>query len=123
MASTSSSNSEPTENTQPRPLHVSRSFSRLESASPTSSTRSSRANTIQNDMIPEIPSLEKEVPTDTEMPFSRTSTWDKSTEWDKKQCDGEEIPGQSTSGLDELPIELKSLADRYISMVSLTSTY
>jgi hypothetical protein len=112
MASPTSRKTDTTEKKKPRPLHVSRSFSRLEPTSPASSTRSSRANTIQNDSIPERPSFEKETENENPMPLSRSSTSDKSFQEDRKQSGGENMPGQSPTGFDELPIELKSLADR-----------
>src|SRR5438045_1835392 len=96
MASTSAQKVDKTES-QKR----SKSFSRLETASPSSSLQSSRANTIQNDAVAERQSSETEhalaqlpsrpaVPNEDSVLSTRTSI-----------------------DFDDLPIELKSLTDRY----------
>jgi hypothetical protein len=109
MASTSAGKAE----SPRRPLHGSKSFSRIEPASPGSSTRSSRANTIQSITIPERPSLEKENGTENIKPSSHQGIFDKSSEAEKKNNVGAETINHSPIGIDELPIELKALTDRY----------
>ena len=107
-SSTSARKADKADGQRPRPLHVSKSFSRIETASPGSSNRASRANTIHNDAIPERPSLEKEIMAENVKPSSRSSTFDKNAQGERKQSIGDEMVAE----LGELPIELKSLTDR-----------
>jgi hypothetical protein len=106
-----SSSSRKPESQKHRPLHVSKSFSRLET-SPGSTHRSSRANTIQNVIIHDRPSLEKEnVPGDVKPPV-RTNSTDQNIQEDNKRKNSEDANSRSPIEVDELPIELKSLTDR-----------
>jgi hypothetical protein len=109
MASTSARKAE----SPRRPLHGSKSFSRIEPASAGSSARSSRANTIQSFTIPERSSLEKENGTENIKPSSHQDIFDQSSHAEKKNNDGAEATSTySPIGIDELPIELKALTDR-----------
>jgi hypothetical protein len=113
-----SSSTRKSESQSPRPPHASKSFSRIEPASPGSSTRSSRANTIQSVNIPERPSLEKEHVSENDKPSSRPDVFDKSSHADKKSDGAEDITSHSPTEFDELPIELKALADRLVREAS-----
>jgi hypothetical protein len=107
-----SSSTRKSEGQRSRP-HASKSFSRIEPTSPGSSTRSSRANTIQSVSIPERPSLEKEHVSENDKPSSRPDVFDNSSQMDKK-INGTEETSHSPTEFDELPIELKALTDRLV---------
>lgn len=100
-----------TESSRPLALHGSKSFSRIETVSTGSSTRSSRANTMQGVGIPGRPSSEKEDGTENIKPSSQ-NIFDKGTQVDKKIDGAEDTTNYSPIGVDELPIELKALTDR-----------
>jgi hypothetical protein len=118
MASSSTSKSE---SPRSRP-HASKSFSRIEPASPGSSTRSSRANTIQSVGIPERPSLEKGHVSENDKPSSHPDVFDNGSQVDKKNDGAEETTSHSPTEFDELPIELKALADRLVLEASFWRT-
>lgn len=118
MASSSTRKSE-TQRSRP---HASKSFSRIEPDSPGSSTRSSRANTIQSVSIPERPFLEKEHVSENDKPSSRPDVFDNSSQVDKKNDDAEETTSHSPTEFDELPIELKALTDRLVREASFWPT-
>jgi hypothetical protein len=97
----------------PRPLHNSKSFSRIEPEDPGHPTRSQRASTVQDEAMPEIissdqPSILKE------NKFSKMpqDSFDKSSEEDESHGAVEGAPEKLPADFDELPIELISLTDR-----------
>lgn len=98
-----------------RPLHGSKSFSRIEPANPGSSNRSSRANTIQTISVPERPSLEKETGSENVKPSTRQDMFGKSSGADKKNDVAEDTSSHSPIGVDELPIEVRALTDRLVA--------
>jgi hypothetical protein len=108
------SNTRKSESQKPRTPHSSKSFSRIEPASPGSSTRSSRANTIQSVGISERPLLEKEHVSENDKPSSRPDVFDNSSDIEKGNSVAEETTSNSPTEFDELPIELKALADRLV---------
>jgi hypothetical protein len=109
-----SSNTRKSESQKPRTPHSSKSFSRIEPASPGSSTRSSRANTIQSVSILERPLLEKEHVSENDKPSSRPDVFDSSSDMETKNSVAEDTISNSPTEFDELPIELKALADRLV---------
>jgi len=106
-----SSNDRKSENQRPRPLHLSKSFSRVEPASPDRSTRIQRTSTIQNGVIPEDvmvkPSRENKKPRPQADAFEKSSD-------DEDNGTMEEPTGKLPDDFDELPIELVSLSDRSV---------
>jgi hypothetical protein len=112
-----SSSTHKSESQRSRP-HASKSFSRIEPASPGSSTRSSRANTIQSVSIPERPLLENEHVSENDKPLSRPVVFDNSSQVGKKNDGAEETTSHSPTEFDELPIELKALTDRLVREAS-----
>jgi hypothetical protein len=109
-----SSSPRKTDGQRPRPLHVSKSFSRLEPSSSGSSTRGQRANTIPNDMLPDGGKNADNV-----KPRSRSDVFDKSSgeEDEDEQDSAEETSGKLPADFDELPIELVSLSDRSVNLI------
>ena len=95
-----------------RPLHSSRSFSKLESPPPERLNRSQRASTIPNGMISETG--DSEIPKRrNRMSGSPPDSFDKMPEEDEGQGSpphSEKLPAD----FDELPIELVSLTDRCV---------
>jgi hypothetical protein len=101
------SNGKKNESQRPRPIHVSRSFSKLEPASPDRSNRPLRASTIQNGSIPDR-SL-----TDRSSENAGKTMKGQPDAFDGAHDDGsEEGTGKLPVDFDELPIELVSLTDR-----------
>jgi hypothetical protein len=105
-----SSNGRKSDNQRPRPLQLSKSFSRIGPASPDLSTRTQRASTIQNGVAPKgamvnKSSEDRRVPAD---------AFEKSSEDSEESGNTEEEPAKLPDDFDELPIELASLSDRYV---------
>jgi hypothetical protein len=103
-----SPNGRKNESQRPRPIHVSKSFSKLEPASPDRTSRSSRASTIQNGVIPAAIMSDK-----TNM-RNENKTKEKSPQEDGASGTGDEVTGKLPADFDELPIELVSLSDRLV---------
>lgn len=105
-----SSNGRKSDNQRPRPLQLSKSFSRIGPASPDLSTRTQRASTIQNGVAPKgamvnKSSEDRRVPAD---------AFEKSSEDSEESGNTEEETAKLPDDFDELPIELASLSDRYV---------
>jgi len=109
MASTESKR----DSQRPRPLHVSKSFSKLEPASPDRSTRVQRASTIQNGVNTEGAMSDK-LHQAQRSPRRRTDAFEKSSEDEEDQGQTGEVSEKLPADFDELPIELISLTDRLV---------
>ena len=106
-----SSNGRKNESQRPRPIHVSKSFSKLEPASPDHSTRSTRASTIQNGVIPKGVMSDKTSTKDSKAKV-QPDAFEKSPVEDGEPRASNEGTGKLPADFDELPIELVSLTDR-----------
>ena len=109
-----SSNGRKNESLRPRPIHVSKSFSKLEPASPDRSTRSTRASTIQNGVIPESVMSDKTNTKDSRKPKPRPDAFEKSAQEVGEPGVADEVTGKLPADFDKLPIELVSLTDRSV---------
>ena len=118
-----SSNGRKNESQRPRPIHVSKSFSRLPPTSPDSSTRSTRANTIQNGVISEGVMSDKTNTREGKKPKVQPETFEKSPQEDGEPDAADQVVGKLSADFDELPIELVSLADRCVLFRHLTCLY
>jgi hypothetical protein len=108
-----SSESRKRDSQRPQPLHVSKSFSKLEPASPDRSTRVQRASTIQNGVNPEGAMSDKSQQAQGS-PRRPTDTFEKSSEDEEDQGQTGEVSEKLPPDFDELPIELVSLTDRSV---------
>lgn len=108
------SGSKKSDSHRPRPLHTSRSFSRIEPSSPKQSTRIQRASTIQNGVISEDAMADKGKASSTgESMCRQQDAFDRdSDEEDIEEDTDAEDNGKLPADFDELPIELVSLTDR-----------
>jgi hypothetical protein len=106
-----SSNGRKNESQRPRHIHVPKSFSKLEPASPDRTTRSTRASTIQNGSIPESVLPDRTNPRDGKKPQAEPDAFEKRPQEDESGA-GDELSGKLPANFDELPIELVSLTDR-----------
>ena len=99
---------------RPRPLHVSKSFSR-DPVSPGSTTRIKRASTVQNGLIPEIVTSDR-----SEMSMGKERLREEPDAFEKASEDGADVGAMTEStgklpvDFDELPIELVGLTDRSV---------
>ena len=109
-----SSNGIKNESQRPRPIHVSKSFSKLEPANPDRSTRSTRANTIQNGVISGGIMSDKTNAREGKKPKAQPDAFEKDPQEDEEPGTGDEITGKLPADFDELPIELVSLTDRRV---------
>ena len=110
-----SSNARKSDNHRPRPLHVSKSFSKIEPpASPDRSTRSQRASTIQNGGITKTVMSDKTNTSKGDMkPPTQPDAFEKSSGVDEVRSNADDVTGgKLPADFDELPIELVSLTDR-----------
>ena len=89
-----SSNGRKNESQRPRPIHVSKSFSKLEPASPDRSTRSTRANTIQNGVISESVMSDKTNTREGKKPKVQPDAFEKGPQEDEEPGTGGEITGK-----------------------------
>jgi hypothetical protein len=110
-----SSNGRKSDNQRPRPLHTSRSFSRIEAASPKPSTRSQRASTIQNGVITEDAMSEVSNDSNKKRGGDQADAFEKSSDDESPEA-ADEGNGKLRSDFDELPIELISLTDRSVKI-------
>ncbi len=94
---------------RPRPLHISKSFTRAEPTSQDLSTRAQRASTIQNGVIPEVVMAKSSTASAEEKPRKQPDVFERISE-DGGSSGG---VGKLPDDFDELPIELASLCDRY----------
>ncbi|KAI9824329.1 MAG: hypothetical protein M1819_000889 [Sarea resinae] len=123
LPSPSSPSSVARDQRRPRPLHISKSFSRLEPSSPSPLSRN-RASTLQPGTIPEVMLPDK-------LPSSPEN--EQRAEHDdifvKKDVDGEDGHAEDEPGsagyhlrlsdrFEDLPIELMSLTDRFIDSLN-----
>lgn len=98
---------------RPRPLHVSRSFSKPEPASPDISTRVQRASTIQNGV--DLQGKMSSKPAQDQRSSQRQAdAFEKSSEDEEDQGQTGGASEKLPSDFDELPIELISLTDRSV---------
>ena len=106
---------------RPRALHTSRSFTRMESPPSTASSPRKRANTTQVAGIPSIPEAR---PIDS---VNEASGKDEEKDvFENREDDGNEISDPDTPApelklpntLDELPIEIRSLTERFLESLS-----
>lgn len=107
---------------RPRPLHVSKSFSRLE-PNPTSPSVRGRASTIQNGTMMENETAEGEsTPVETRKPRGLSGVFARVGSFGIGERDGqrvsipEEGSGKLPGDFDDLPVELVSLTDRYVTL-------
>ena len=126
-----SSSTKKSEANRPRPLHTSRSFSRIEPSSPKTVTRTARASTLQDgkkaadqggeksqlDILKEsISSNPNAYDNDSEEEEERDN--DDEEEEEDTSAENNADEKKSTKGFDELPIELISLTDRHVYSTS-----
>lgn len=97
---------------RPRPLQLSKSFSKLEPSSPDRSTRPSRANTIQNGAIPTVAMIDSANGRENKRPGPQTNIFENDEDEEGHEATAEGS-GKLPADFDELPIELVSLADRF----------
>ncbi|KAG9235382.1 hypothetical protein BJ875DRAFT_399218 [Amylocarpus encephaloides] len=95
---------------RPRPLHSSRSFSKIETPPPERLSRAQRANTIQNGMISETTATKSRNMSSQHDNLEKTPEEDESHD----KMHSEKLPAD----FDELPIELVSLTDSFIDSLS-----
>ena len=116
-----SSEAAQTRQTRPKPLHTSRSFTRMESPPSTASSPRKRANTTQVAGIPSIPEA-RPIDADSEL-FGSDS---KADVFENRDDDGKEASEPGTPApelnlpdtLDELPIEIRSMTERFLESLS-----
>ena len=106
---------------RPRPLHTSRSFTRMESPPSTASSPRKRANTTQVAGIPSIPEA-RSIDPDTEA-FGKDEKKDvfENHEDDENETSEPDTPAPELklpNTLDELPIEIRSLTERFLESLS-----
>ncbi len=100
------------DNQRPRPLHLSKSFSKVEPVSPDHSTRGSRASTISNGVISEVIMADKSnAVVHNGKARRQPDAFEKSPE-DEDNGIVDDAAGKLPDDFDELPIELVSLSDR-----------
>lgn len=108
-------------NTRPKQLHPSRSFTRMDSPSSTPSSPRKRANTTQVSGIPSIPEA-RSIDPSAEL-FGSDSKADVFENRDDEEHEASE-PGTPApelslpSTLDELPIEIRSMTERFLESLS-----
>ena len=107
---------------KPRTLHVSRSFSRMDNPSPNPSSPRKRASTLQEAGIPAVPEA-RHIETSPELAGKKqmadvfeNNEEDEHHEEDEEQDGKPELKVPST--FDELPIEIKSLCERFLESLS-----
>jgi len=98
---------------RPRPLHASKSFSKLEPSSPDRSTRIQRASTIQNGVNP--PGAMSDMSNQEQNVRRQPDAFEKSSEDEEDHEQAGEASEKLPADFDELPIELVSLTDRLVS--------
>jgi hypothetical protein len=105
-----SANGRKNDSQRPQPLHLSKSFSRVESPSPEPLTRNQRASTIQNGVMTE--KVMANVSRENARPRAQQDAFENHSEEDE---DDTETPiegsGKLLDDFDELPVELASLSD------------
>jgi hypothetical protein len=108
-----SANGRKSDSQRPRPLHLSKSFTRVEPPSPDRLTRNQRARTIQNGVIPEKEMAN--VSRENMKPRAQPDAFE-SHEEDDEDDTGTPIegPGKLLENFDELPVELASLSDTLV---------
>ena len=108
-----SSNARKSDSPRPRPLHVSKSFSKIEPASPDRPTRSQRASTIQHAAAKEMVVSEyASTSMEGSKPIMPPDAFEKTSGDNEDESTAEEVAEKSPLDFDELPIELVSLTDR-----------
>jgi hypothetical protein len=110
-----------TRQSRPKPLHTSRSFTRMESPPSTASSPRKRANTTQVVGIASIPEA-RPIDANSEL-FGSDS---KADVFENREDDGKEVSEPDTPApelnlpgtLDELPIEIRSMTERFLESLS-----
>ena len=100
------------ESQRSRPVHVSKSFSKLESANPDRTNRSTRARTIQNGAMLEGVMYDRIDARASEETRVRLDAFEQEPQGERELWAGDEDTGKQATDFDELPIELISLTDR-----------
>jgi hypothetical protein len=105
-----SANGRKNDSQRPRPLHLSKSFTRVEPPSPERLTRNQRASTIQNGAMPE--KVMANVSRENVRPRAQPDAFENHSEEDEDDTETPiEGPGKLPDDFDELPVELASLSD------------
>ena len=113
----------PTSPNRPKPVKSSNSFPRFDdNTSPTSPSRPKRANTLQTQGIKAVPEA-RHIATSPELAAKKhiTDVFETHEEDEPKAESGTGTPGpelQLPSTFDELPIEIKSLTERFLESLS-----
>ncbi|KAK4993163.1 hypothetical protein LTR50_000649 [Elasticomyces elasticus] len=108
----------PTGSPKPRTLHVSKSFTRLESPQ-SSPLQRSRASTLQTGMISTIPEAR-----DIDLPPEKDGRPNKGDIFDSEEHEvgsdqaGDETKVKTPETFDQLPIEIRSLTERFLESLS-----
>lgn len=104
---------------RPKPIHTSRSFSRMEAPAKTPSPRK-RASTLQEAGIPAVPAA-RHVSGSQELDGKRKDVFEYQEEDEEHAQPGTDTPGPELNlpnTFDELPIEIKSLTERFLESLS-----
>ena len=106
---------------RPKPIHTSRSFTRMEHAAGTLSPRK-RASTLQESGIPAVPEA-RNIATSPELVGKKhvADVFENHDEDEENTQSGTGTPGpelQLPSTFDELPIEIRSLTERFLESLS-----
>ena len=105
-----SANGRKSDSQRPRPLHLSKSFTRVGPPSPDRLTRNQRASTIQNGVTPE--KVMANVSRENTKPRAQPDAFETHSEGDDDDTGTPiEGPGKLPDNFDELPVELASLSD------------
>ena len=105
---------------RPRALHTSRSFTRMESPPSTASSPRKRANTTQVSGIPSIPEA-RSIDPDTEASGKNEKDVFENHEDEENEGSEPDTPAPELklpNTLDELPIEIRSLTERFLESLS-----
>ncbi|CAK3814831.1 Hypothetical predicted protein [Lecanosticta acicola] len=122
MAETAPSPTISADKTRPRPLHVSRSFTRMESLSPTPSSSRKTASTLQESGITAVPEA-RHIETSPELAGKKqvTDVFEGNGEEEHHEDgEGHEVKPELKvpSTFDELPVEIKSLCERFLESLT-----
>ena len=108
-----SSNGRKSDSQRPPALHLSKSFTRVESPpSQDRSTRNQRASTIQNGVMPE--NVMANISRENQKPRAQPDAFETHSEDNEDTGTPIDGPGKLPDDFDELPIELASLSDRSV---------
>ncbi|KAF2724907.1 hypothetical protein K431DRAFT_281383 [Polychaeton citri CBS 116435] len=102
---------------RPRMIHVSRSFTRMEPTSPVPESPRKRASTMAASGIPTIPEA-KHLPISPELAGKRADIFESKDGSDDDHSENETPDLQLPSTFDELPIEIRSMTERFLESLS-----